>query len=74
MKYPKQRELDSVYFRVEREGKWENICFSDLTDGEKQNVLDGKTDEWLRSMCVILSNVIRCIGDELDLVGDYDDK
>lgn len=73
MKYPKQRELDSVYFRVERDGKWENICFSDLTDDEKQNVLDGKTDEWLRSMCVILSNVIRCIGDELDLVGDYDD-
>lgn len=73
MKYPKQRELDGVYFRVQRDGKWNNICFSDLTDGEKQNVLDGKTDEWLRSMCVMLSNVIRCIGDELDLIGDYDD-
>lgn len=26
-----QRNLDGVYFRVERDGKWQNICFSDLT-------------------------------------------
>lgn len=74
MKYPKQRELDGVYFRVERDGKWENICFSDLTDDEQLAVLSYKTIDWLKTMCLRLSDVIRCIGDEFDLVGDYDDK
>lgn len=26
------RDMDGVYFRVERDGKWCNICFSDRTN------------------------------------------
>ena len=37
--YPKQRELDGVYTRVERNGHWYSVCFSDLTD-EEQDVYD----------------------------------
>lgn len=37
--YPKQRELDGVYTRVERNGHWYGVCFSDLTD-EEQDVYD----------------------------------
>lgn len=33
------RELDGYYFRVKREDKWENICFSDLTDEEMDKML-----------------------------------
>lgn len=29
--YPKKRNLDGVYFRVERDGKWENVCFTSIT-------------------------------------------
>ena len=28
------RNLDGVYFRVQRDGKWGNTCFSDLTQEE----------------------------------------
>ena len=44
------RNLDEVYFRVEREGKWQNICFTDLTDSETMEVLKGRTEGWLTSL------------------------
>lgn len=62
------RNLDGVYFRIKREDKWENICFSDLTEEEMDWVMDGRTTDWLRSMCKILGKTIKNIGDELDIV------
>lgn len=44
------RNLDGVYFRVEREGKWQNICFTDLTDSEILEVLHGRSESWLTSL------------------------
>ena len=34
MSYPTQRNLDGAYFRVQRDGKWLNVCYSDMTDEE----------------------------------------
>lgn len=31
------RNLDGVYFRVKRNNKFENICFSDMTEDETDN-------------------------------------
>ena len=31
------RNLDGIYFRVQRDEKWENACFSDLTQEEMEN-------------------------------------
>lgn len=58
------RNLDGVYFRI---GK-ENICFSDLTDEQKTNVMKNKDTEWLKSLCIILGNTIKEIGDQFDIV------
>ena len=62
------RELCGVYFRIERDGKSQNICFSDMTQAEQESVLVGKTEEFLKSLCYRLADVIREIGDELQLV------
>ena len=62
------RELDCVYFRVERDGKFESVSFSDLTEGQMRDVLSGRSKEWLLEMCVILGKRIREIGDQLDIV------
>lgn len=62
------RVLDCVYFRVERDGKFESVCFSDLTDEQMRAVLEDRTAGWLREMCVILGKRIREIGDQLDIV------
>ena len=64
----KNRNLDGIYFRVERDG-WRDICFSDLTEAEMNAVLERYDADALRRMCVMLGKRIREIGDELDIEG-----
>ena len=61
------RDLDGVYFRINRNDKWQNICFSDLTEEEMVGVLEGRDEQWLKSLCKILGNTLRDIGDQLDI-------
>ena len=64
-----QRNLDGVYFRVQTgEKKFENLCFSDLTEEQMNEVLTNRSEEWLKSLCITLGNRIKQIGDELDLI------
>lgn len=63
------RKLDGYYFRVQRNGKWGSVCFSDLTDEERDEVLKGRDEQWLISMVKGLASTIRKIGDQLDLMG-----
>lgn len=58
------RNLDGIYFRIGTD----NICFSDLTEEQMEDVLENRNEEWLRSMCIILGKTIREIGDEFDLI------
>ena len=62
------RNLDGVYFRVKRDDKWLNVCFSDLSDDEMEEVMQDRPVEWLKDMCKILGRTIRDIGDQLDIV------
>ena len=61
------RNLDGYYFRVKRDDKWQNICFSDLTEDEMKEVTQNRSVEWLQSLAIGLGKVIRDIGDQLDL-------
>lgn len=61
------RDLDGIYFRVKRDRKWDNVCFSDLTDEEMDVVLEGRDTEWLKSVCKILGRTIKRIGDKFDI-------
>lgn len=68
--YPVERNLDGVYFRVDRNGRRESICFSDLTTEERTNVLNGYSVASLTRLCLHLADTIRQIGDTLDLYVD----
>ena len=73
MTYPIKRDLDPVYFRVKREGKWESLCFTDLTEREREGVMDGRSESWLRQMVAILAGSLRDLGDRLNVeyvIGD----
>lgn len=61
------RKLDGVFFRVNRNGRWQSVCFSDLTEDEMDEVLEAKNREWLKSLCKILGKTIKCIGDKFDI-------
>lgn len=66
--YPTKRDLDGCYFRVERDGKWENICFSDLTELERGKVMAGKGIPWLTSLVEHLADTLHAIGDAFDII------
>ena len=62
------RNLDGAYFRIKRNGKFENICFSDLTDVEMDEILEARDVVWCRSICKLLAHTLKDIGDEFDIV------
>ena len=65
-----KRNLDGVYFRVLRDGKWDNICFSDLTQEEMETVMEGRDEDWLKSLCIRLGSTNRNIGDTFDILSE----
>lgn len=70
------RDLDGVYFRIhEQDDTYDNVCFSDLTENEQIEILENRSVEWLKTMCVHLASKIRTIGDQFDLVaGNLDEE
>jgi hypothetical protein len=69
-----RRDLDGIYFSVIRNGRYESLCFSDLTEDEMNAVMEGRSEVWLKTMCVLLGQKIREIGDTLDLVCSYESE
>ena len=67
--YPTIRNLDGCYFRVERDGEWQNICFSDLTEQERGKVMSGKGIPWLISLAEHLADSLHAFGDAFDISG-----
>ena len=63
----KKRELCGIYFRVERNGKFEDVCFTDMTELEQRRVIDDFSPESLRNMCMVLAGVVRNLGDMFDI-------
>ena len=63
----KKRELCGIYFRVKRDGKWENICFTDMTEEEQKEILDILSFEATQKLCLWLAQVVRNLGDRFDI-------
>ena len=66
----KKRELCGIYFRVKRDGKYENICFTDMTEEEQRKILNDDlllSEEDMRSLYLRLAQVVRILGDTFDL-------
>ena len=66
-RWPEKRELDGVYFRVQRDGKWENVCFTDLTEDEVEQVTANKDMTWWKSLAMYLARTLRGIGDQFNI-------
>ena len=61
--YPVPRSLDSVYVRVERNGKGQTLSFTDLIEPEQQAYLATLDREGLERMCILMAGAVRGIGD-----------
>ena len=64
------RNLDGIYFRVKRNGKYENVCFSDLTESEREEVCKDRPAEWYKSVAYHLADRLQTIGNHFDIVGN----
>lgn len=60
-KYPVVLELDGIYYRVCRDGKWQNRCFSDLTKTEQEAFMSTLSPEGLKRICLVLSESLRTV-------------
>lgn len=72
--YPVKRGLDDIFFRVERDGKWQNVCFTDMTVDEQKEVMKGRNEVWLSSLALRLAEVVRDIGDSFDIATHLADE
>lgn len=61
MKYPKERKLDGVFTRQERNGRLQSVCVSDLNPVELHELVSKKEPEWNRELCDILLDDIDSI-------------
>ena len=48
--------LDGIYFRVERDGKWQSLCVSDLTPEELKSV----TKDWDCNQLTVVAKELSC--------------
>ena len=62
------RNLDGCYFRVKRDGKYQSVCFSDLTDKEREEIGKDRPAEWWRELAFHLADCLQGVGDALNLV------
>ena len=68
-----QRNLDGIYFRIERDGKRQNVCYSDMTPSERdeiarkcaENATAEEQAQWWRSMADILADQLYDMGEQL---------
>ena len=65
-----KRNLDGCYFRVQRDGKYQSICFSDLTEDERTKLFDkaDKSAEWWKSLAYHLADCLRNVGEHFDIL------
>ena len=66
-KYPQERNLDGIYYRIKREGEYKSVCFTDMTKEEQIAILENFDREYLINFCLILAEQYRELGDELDI-------
>lgn len=71
-----QRNLDGIYFRVKRDGRWENVCYSDMEQRERDEIARKRAEcttpaeqaAWWRSMADLLADRLYYMGEQLGVV------
>lgn len=65
----KQYKMDGIYYRVKREGKWQNVCFSDMTVEERDEIIGERTAGYWRQVADYLANQLRNFAIEAEAAG-----
>lgn len=69
-----ERKLCGIYFRVKRNGKDQDLCFTDMTEDEQIDILRQQPSrEFVVGLCLRLAQTVRTLGDEFDISADEQD-
>ena len=74
MSYPIKYNMDGFFIRIERDGHFENVCFSDLTPEERRQRMEWWAEENFISAIEILCNALREIGDRYGFIANDADR
>ena len=66
------RNLDGIFVRVERDGKYYSLCLSDITREEREKAIANWGREGLINTIHYLCEAIREIGDQLDIKQEFE--
>ena len=58
------RQLDGIYLRIKRDGKWQAVCLSDMTKEELEENFNPERGEWLKGAVIQLALTLHAIGDK----------
>ena len=61
------RELDGIFLRIKRNGKYQAVCLSDMTKEELEENLDAVRGEWLKGAVIHLTLTLHAIGDQFGI-------
>ena len=65
-----KRDLDGIYLRIKRNGKYQSLCLSDMTKAELEANLNPERGEWLKAAVIHLALTLHEIGNLFDIVGE----
>ena len=68
------RNLDGIYLRIKRNGKYQAVCLSDMTKEELEENLNPERGEWLKGAVIHLALTLHEIGNLFDIVGELSDE
>ena len=68
------RNLDGIYLRIKRDGKYQAVCLSDMTREELEDNLKPERGEWLKGAVIHLALSLHEIGNLFDIVGELNDE
>ena len=73
-----QHNLDGIFFRIERDGKWMNVCLSDMTTEERENVIKlwvhERDTNWFKGAIHHLCDCLYKVGEQQGLYGIREGK
>ena len=62
------RELDGIYMRIKRDGKYQAVCLSDMTREELEENLKPERGEWLKGAVIHLALTLHAIGEKFSII------
>lgn len=62
------RNLDGIYLRIKRNGKYQLLCLSDMTKEELEENLNPERGEWLKGAVIHLALTLHAVGDKFGIV------